>query len=176
MTASTIEPPINQFHNCHAGIVSRLRDLGELPRLAEQANRARDVATQLLHLFEGPVLEHHQDEEKELFPAVVRSAAPGEERERVEHMVRRLEQEHRIVEQLWNELEPAVRAASKGKEAHVDMAKAGALVEAYLTHANFEETFLLPLAEQILGRNGNHMAALGLSLHLRHAPQPVGYI
>jgi hemerythrin-like domain-containing protein len=176
MTTTPIDPPINQFLNCHAGIVSRLRDLGELPRLAEQANRARDVATQLLQLFEGPVLEHHQDEEKELFPAVVRSATPGEERARVEHMVRRLEQEHRVVEQLWKELEPAVRAAAKGKEAHVDMAKAGALVEAYLTHANFEETFLLPLAEQILGRNGNHMAALGLSLHLRHAPQPVGYI
>ena len=34
----------------------------------------------------------------------------------------------------------------------------------------------LPLAERILGRNGNHMAALGLALHLRHAPQPIGYV
>jgi hypothetical protein len=50
------------------------------------------------------------------------------------------------------------------------------LVRGYLQHAKFEEEQLLPLAATILRRDGNHLAALGLSLHLRHAPQPVGYI
>ena len=27
----------------------------------------------------------------------------------------------------------------------------------------------LPLSQTILGRNSNHMAALGVSLHMRHA-------
>lgn len=30
------------------------------------------------------------------------------------------------------------------------------------------ETEFLPLSQTILGRNSNHMAALGLSLHMRH--------
>jgi hypothetical protein len=34
----------------------------------------------------------------------------------------------------------------------------------------------LPVAERILSRNGEHMAALGLALHLRHAPLVVGYV
>ena len=46
----------------------------------------------------------------------------------------------------------------------------------YAAHAGFEESRFLPLAQDILGRDDNHMAALGLSLHLRHAPQVVGYI
>ena len=34
-----------------------------------------------------------------------------------------------------------------------------------------------PLAERILGRNDNHMAALGMSLHMRHLhPRVIGYI
>lgn len=44
------------------------------------------------------------------------------------------------------------------------------LINRYKAHANSEETVFLPLAEKILGRNSNHMAALGLSLHMRHAP------
>jgi hypothetical protein len=30
------------------------------------------------------------------------------------------------------------------------------------------EQIFLPLCKTILGRNGDHMAALGLSLHMRH--------
>ena len=40
----------------------------------------------------------------------------------------------------------------------------------YQAHARFEEQEFLPLSEKILSRNGDHMAALGLSLHMRHQP------
>ena len=39
-----------------------------------------------------------------------------------------------------------------------------------------EEEVFLPLADQILGRDPNHMAALDLSIHLRRAPAPSAYI
>lgn len=38
----------------------------------------------------------------------------------------------------------------------------------YQRHASVEETEFLPLAQEILERNSNHLAALGLSLHMRH--------
>jgi hypothetical protein len=51
------------------------------------------------------------------------------------------------------------------------------LVTQYQAHAKYEETEFLPLAQTILGRNANHMAALGLSLHMRHnAPAIAGYV
>ena len=51
-----------------------------------------------------------------------------------------------------------------------------ALTTRYREHARFEETDFLPLSQTILGRNANHMAALGMSLHMRHAKPVVGYI
>jgi hypothetical protein len=50
----------------------------------------------------------------------------------------------------------------------VDTATVNTLVTEYRAHARLEEVAFLPLAQAILGRNSNHMAALGLSLHIRH--------
>lgn len=171
-----IEQPLNAFHDCHAGIVSRLQALRDLPQLAAAAERARMVAAETLALFDGPVVEHHMDEERELFPAVERSALPGNEAAEVAAMVQRLEREHRVVEKLWKQLEHSVKDTAHGKSAALDADRVEELVSAYLVHASFEEECFLPLAQKILARNGNHMSALGLSLHLRHAQQPVGYI
>jgi hypothetical protein len=44
------------------------------------------------------------------------------------------------------------------------------LVELYLEHAQLEEEVFLPLADAILTRNSNHMAALDIALHLRPRP------
>ena len=50
------------------------------------------------------------------------------------------------------------------------------LVTEYQAHARYEETEFLPLSEKILSRNSNHMAALGLSLHMRHVKPVNAYI
>lgn len=171
-----IGQPIQSFQDCHVGIVSRLQTMTELPQLAAAATRARDIAADAVALFRDAVIEHHADEEKELFPAVLRSAAPGAEAAQVQAIVDRLVREHRAIERLWKQLEPQVRIAARGGDAALDLPSVELLVSSYLMHANFEEQHFLPLAERILGRNGNHMAALGLALHLRHAPQPTGYV
>jgi hemerythrin-like domain-containing protein len=170
------EVPLNNFSQCHAGILAHLEAMAQLPALAEAAAKARSIAASTLALFQNSVLEHHAEEESELFPAVLRSAHPGEERERVEAIVTRLTDEHRILETLWKRVEPAVNANAKGKPAEIDAEAVAELVRGYGIHARFEEVEFLPLADIILGRNGNHMAALGLSLHMRHATPPVGYI
>jgi hemerythrin-like domain-containing protein len=172
-----MERPLDTFSRCHTGIVGHLTALNDLPVLAEAAERARAVAASNLALFREAVLEHHADEEKELFPAVVRSARPGEEATAVAALVHELTRQHRAIEALWKQLEPAVRDVARGARANLDAAAIHELVASYLEHAAFEEMEFLPLAQEILGRNGDHMAALGLSLHLRHAPPVVpGYI
>lgn len=170
------EAPLGGFSQCHAGIISQLDALAELPALLTAASRARAVAAATLALFQKGVTEHHAEEENELFPAVLRSAEPGEEYERVSAIVQRLTSEHRSMEALWKRVESAVSAGAKGKPAQIDPAAVAELVRSCGNHARFEEEEFLPLADIILGRNGNHMAALGLSLHMRHAPQPVGHI
>jgi hypothetical protein len=170
------EPPLAEFSQCHAGILAGLERFADLPALIAAAARARAVAAQTLVLFENAVLAHHGDEEAELFPAVLRWAAPGEEQAHVEAMVQQLTSEHRRIEKLWKQHRAVLEAAARGKPADLAKEAATDLVQAYVAHATFEEQVFLPLARTILGRDGDHLSSLGMSLHMRHAPQIPGYI
>jgi hemerythrin-like domain-containing protein len=172
MTTTPTPPedaPIRSFADCHAGIVSHLDDLGRLPALLEPARQARHIAADMLEFFRAVIVEHHADEERELFPAVLASARKGEEHDQLHPIIVRLTREHRQVEAAWSALEPVLKAVAKGADAELDAAAVAALVGAYKAHAHYEEEVFLPLSQQILGRDSRHMAALGTSLHLRRA-------
>lgn len=170
------DAPLLSFSNCHAGILAHLRAFDELPALLIPAARARKVAAETLDFFHSAVFEHHAEEEQELFPAVMASTRPGQERDLVKTMVEQLTAEHRVIEAAWHELEPELKKVARGHAAELDLAGVEHLVRSYRAHAAYEEQRFLPLAHDILGRNDNHMAALGLSLHMRHTPLAVGHI
>ncbi len=161
--------PIDDFSQCHVGIIAHLNQLGELPALLEPAARARHIAAETLQFFRDAVYEHHAEEERELFPAVLASAVKGEERDKVQSLVNTLTAEHRKVETAWAKLEPKLKAVAKGHDTDVDVEQINALVKTYLAHARLEEEVFLPLSQSILSRNSNHLAALGMSMHMRHA-------
>lgn len=179
MTASPVaidSAPVQDFAQCHAGIFKKLDLLGELPALLEPAARARDIAEKAVEFFREAIFEHHLDEERELFPAVLASAQPGAEQDRVRAMAQRLTDEHRELEGIWKRLESGLKKIAKGQNADVDVGDIQRLVLQYQAHARFEEAEFLPLAQTVLGRNANHMAALGLSLHMRHVKPVNAYI
>ncbi|WP_137896246.1 hemerythrin domain-containing protein [Ramlibacter sp. 2FC] len=147
------DTPLEQFSNCHAGIVSHLHAFGELSALLGPAARARQIAEDMLA-----------------------SAFRGEEQDRVRTMVEQLVAQHRAIESQWTRLEPELRKVAKGQASALDADAVQHLVRQYQGHAAFEEREFLPLAHAILGRNSNHMAALGLSLHMRHAPPIMAHI
>lgn len=162
------EAPLEQFNQCHAGILKQLDSLGQLPALLDPARRAREIAAGAVEFFRAAVYEHHNEEERELFPAVLSSAADADERAYVRGMVDRLTREHRQVEAAWARLEPGLKDVAKGKNSGVDPVAIATLVSTYQAHAQYEEQVFLPLSQKILSRNGDHMAALGISLHMRH--------
>ena len=162
------DAPVQVFSHCHEGIVAQLRELEQLPALAEAAARARDIAKATIDFYRHVVLTHHSEEEQELFGAVLASAERGAERERVQAIVTRLTQDHRQIESLWRMIEPALADAARGHDAVLDAPQLARFVGDYRAHAQYEEQEFLPLCRAILGRNGNHMAALGMSLHMRH--------
>ncbi len=163
------EDPLDQFSDCHAGILSHLHTLAGLPALARAAAQARQTATDTVAFFRDVIYEHHAQEEKELFPAVLASAQSGDEQRQVQQVVERLTREHRDIEARWARLEPALRDVARGRDADLDAEAVDALVRRYEEHASFEEREFLPLSHTILGRDDRHLAALGLSLHMRHA-------
>lgn len=150
-------------------ILSQLQAFSELPALQAATLQARTIAANMLVLFRHEMFEHHADEEREVFPAVLRNAATGDERHRAEAMVQHLTADHRRIELLWSQLEPAVKAVAKGRPTDLALKDVEALVEAYRAHAGFEEQQFLPVAQAVLGRNSADSAALALTLHQRRA-------
>jgi Hemerythrin HHE cation binding domain len=162
------DAPVQGFAHCHEAIVAQLCELEQLPALAGAAARARRIAKATADFYRHVVLTHHSEEEQELFSAVLASAERGAERERVQAIVTRLTQDHRHIESQWRTIEPALGDVARGHDAALDATKLARFVASYRTHAHYEEEVFLPLCRNILGRNGNHMAALGMSLHARH--------
>lgn len=172
--APLLHEPIRRFCGSHQDIFNALGAMRRLPALAEALEQARSAALATLALFERDVAGHHADEERVLFEAVMRSARGTADEARVDELVSRLTAEHRRIERLWAQLRPAVRAVAAGR-APAQPGFAGAveeLVRSCMDHACLEEESFLPLAERILARDPNHMAALGLALHLQHLPLP----
>jgi hemerythrin-like domain-containing protein len=167
---------VGQFSHAHVGIVMQLDRLSTLPALLAPARMAQDMAQRTVDFFRQAVFEHHKEEEEELFPAVLSSAQAGEEHQLVSTLVDALTVEHRLIEGVWRQLEPELKQIAKGHSFQLNAPLLADLVSRYQNHALCEESRFLPLAEAILGRNGDHMAALGLSLHMRHQPLPIGHI
>lgn len=176
MSLEAANAPITHFANCHVGIFAQLDRMGDLPALLGPAAQARKIAEQSLAFFSTGMYTHHSEEEKDLFTAVRASANAGAERLKVEALIEQLTQDHRSLEKLWESLEPSLRKVAKGQDAMLDVTALHAMVERYQSHAKLEEQDFLPLAQMILGRNDNHMAALGLTLHMRHVPHFAAHI
>ena len=176
MTTTDTEAPISHFTNCHLGIFAQLSRMGDLPALLAPAAQARRIAEESLAFFSKAMYSHHSEEEKDLFPAVRQSAQAGAERLQAEGLIEQLTQDHRALERLWETLEPGLRKVAKGQDTELDTALLQDLVARYQAHAQLEEQQFLPLAETILGRSDHRMAALGMSLHMRHVPRFVMHI
>ncbi len=175
-SGATPDAPIANFSQCHVGIIGHLDALGELPALMAPAQRARAVAADMLAFFDAVILEHHAEEERALFPAVLQSAGKGQEQTHVKIMIERLTAEHRQAEAWWSRIKPQLKQIAKGRDTELDTTAVEQLVRQYHDHARFEETEFLPLSQTILGRNANHMAALGISLHMRHVKPIISYV
>lgn len=170
------DSPIQDFSKCHAGILIKLENLQGLPGLLDAASRARQTAQQALDFFREAIFEHHSEEERELFPAVLASAQVGAERDQLKAVAERLTKEHRDLEAQWKKLEPGLKRVAKGQDSDLDAAAVEKLVAQYTAHARFEEAEYLPQAYTVLSRHAHTMDALALALHLRHVPGVVGYV
>nr|WP_319563677.1 hemerythrin domain-containing protein [uncultured Rhodoferax sp.] len=173
LSFSAPSEPIQDFSNCHEGILNKFDMLSELSALLAPAARARDIAESALAFFCEAIFEHHLDEERELFPAVLSHANIGDEAEHVKAMIKRLTDEHRELEGVWKRLESKLKKVAKGQISDISLTEIERLLTQYRAHAEFEEQEFLPLSQSILGRNANHLSALGLSLHMRHNPMQV---
>lgn len=171
--ATEADAPLQDFSNCHAGFVTILETALGLPGMLVTAARSRACAADMLKMFHDRLLAHHDDEERDLFPAVLRVAQPGDEAERAQAMVEQLVREHREIAQVWKRLEPAVQAIANGYLPPLDAALLNELVQRFNEHVRVEEEEFLPFAQKVLARQAEDMAMLGMALHQRHEVEQI---
>lgn len=148
MTAATAHPTFQALDACHQQIQIKLTELADLLALMETSSDSDEVRRQakdIEQFFSSTSRDHHAEEEKNIFPALL--ASPNAD---LVHAVRVLQQDHGWIEQNWVELAPMLRAIAEGED-WADLAEIKHYTEVFINllneHIVREETEVYPAAK-----------------------------
>jgi hemerythrin-like domain-containing protein len=150
--AST-EAPLEMLAACHVRIE---RQCSTLKRLAEYLpdhgsdTQARQAARSVMRYFDTSAIQHHADEEEDLFPALIESMA-GSDAVCIRAMVSGLSADHRELESRWRILRDTLIRIESGESAALSGEDVDAFTSLYQQHIQREEDELLPMAGRLLG-------------------------
>ena len=107
------------------------------------------AATAVLRYFDTAALDHHADEETDLFPALIESMA-GSDAVCIREMTDALTSDHRELESRWRRLRPTLLGIASGNSLPLIAGDVQAFVALYERHIEREENELLPMAGRLL--------------------------
>ena len=135
-TFATWAEPIEMLYACHDKVKRFCRQLRLLPAyLQEQGvNQAvKNDVRQILTYFNLSAPLHHEDEEKDFFPLLVKFHPQAKAQ------VEELEKQHEILHANWAELSEQLEALLAGKRTSVDKDLIERFIGGYDTHIAIEE-------------------------------------
>jgi hemerythrin-like domain-containing protein len=144
--APSIDDPIALLLACHdkvrhfAGLTLRLRDHMVTHGPDQQAQEA---ARAILRYFRIAAPLHHDDEERDLFPALDQDANPA-----LKRALHELVSEHAELASLWRGVVPWLEATQAGETA-VAPDTLSSFEQRYIAHADREETEVYPAAKML---------------------------
>ena len=145
-------PPLPLFESldlAHRQVLEVLKDLdGLLEHVGDKGpdETARDSAKRILAFFSGPARQHHADEERLVFPGLLKSG-----NEELVQNVQRLQQDHGWLEEDWIELSLQVQAIADGYNWYdLDLLRHAVPVftTLYQDHIALEEGLVYPAARR----------------------------
>ena len=107
----------------------------------------------------------HQDEEQDLFPALLESMA-GSDAVCISQMIDARVEEHREVEARWLAIRQWLEQVEAGRAALPPRGTVAAFVDLYRSHLTQEDGELLPMAERLLSDEA--LSQIGNSMRERH--------
>jgi hemerythrin-like domain-containing protein len=139
--------PLGILRACHERMLAHCEILQKLvPHIAENGidDEARSAVTKVVQYFTTAALQHHQDEEINLFPVLNRQSL------KLADIVHRLKKDHEQLHKLWEavfqDLKKGSALADDGEFAsHVEQ-----FCTSYREHIEFENSELLDIAQHIL--------------------------
>lgn len=153
MRATSLAPTVSgegfaALDACHRKTLAMLEDLSglvaQLDRCSPDAAMSTRAAKIAAH-FSTTAREHHEDEERHVFPALVALGRPD-----IVRAVLRLQQDHDWLEEEWFDLAPQVQALAAGRPFDIDTMRESIAVLStlYHDHIELEESFLYPEARR----------------------------
>lgn len=133
--------------NCHHRMLESIEQLGALVASVEARDSdpsMRSKAASIARFLGKDARNHHEDEERHIFPPLLASANAG-----LVQTVLRLQQDHGWIEEDWLELEPHVQAIATGYgTCDIDTLREGTAILAalYREHIALEESVVYPEA------------------------------
>jgi iron-sulfur cluster repair protein YtfE (RIC family) len=146
-----------------AALVSRLATLGA-------DAEARSMAAELLALFSTTVRQHHEDEERHVFPRLVTDG----DAETIQAVLR-LQQDHDWLEEDWMALSPHLEAIAAGQTwCDVEGLREGVAVfhALLLDHIALEESLIYPQARAAVQGAQRREMGREMAARRRAAPRP----
>jgi len=167
-TLAGFDDPLEMLLACHRRIEKQLETLKRLRAHVDAKGvdaEASSAAQAVLRYFFSAAVNHHADEEVDLFPLLDKRITDAGERARFAHFRERLEADHRQLEAAWHRLRRPLESIADGMTRTLPQADVQAFVEAYAHHIVAEETTLREFVDRWLDE-GDRMA-LGRSMAAR---------
>ena len=145
------EQPFAMLAACHERVQRMLRLLARLQAHVASAGadeQARHAARDVMRYFDQAAPQHHLDEERHVFPAVFARGDPE-----TVSVVRRLLEEHRLMEDGWQSVRQILEALASGSLDAIDDAQCAEMdrfAALYDSHIDAEESVAYPCARKAL--------------------------
>jgi hemerythrin-like domain-containing protein len=172
-TTAAFDDPLEMLLACHRRIEKQLQTLERLRVHLHTHGVDADASTAaqaLLRYFTRAAVDHHADEESDLFPLLERRITDGRDRDRFLALRESLEREHREVEAHWARLRKPLEGIADGLTRSLGETDVRAFADAYAKHIRVEENAFHEFFERWI--NAEDRAALGSSMSARRARKP----
>jgi hemerythrin-like domain-containing protein len=143
------DEPLALLSACHTKMLAHcdlLERLVAAPGDDTREEEAREAKRKVIGYFTTSAPQHHQDEESDLFPLLVRQSL------KLADLIHSLKQEHRQLAALWEALLPELQRLPEVADHQSLVEKTTVFCELNRQHIRRENMEFLPLAESSLSR------------------------
>lgn len=159
--AAGLDQPLEILEACHERVINHCEILQKLSNHLQKVgvdDQAKLASKNLLRYFESAAKNHHEDEEKNLFPMIIESIA-GSDAVCIKEIINSLIDDHRLLEKTWNKIKNTLELIASGIQAEIDQSQITLLITTYKKHIEIEENELLPMAKILLSEEQlDHMS------------------
>lgn len=166
-SAPGLETPLEMLEACHERLQAQLATLARLAEWLPEHGadaQARQAAANVMRYFDLAAVNHHLDEEQDLFP-VLRARIDPARCETLGALIDWILADHQAMFAAWAAMRAKLEPIARGEPVSLDVAEVEGFAARYARHIEREEGELLPYARELL--TASDLAALSATMTAR---------